>query len=537
MKKLLGLLSSCLLILGVASIGFYYVYVHYQFLSNRQQHMTREMQRISAQARAVHVRPSGPLWAELQKEMNNAVVQIITDVAAFNWFEPYKTPDQHQTGGSGFFIDAKGHIVTNYHVVKQAKTISIRLPFIGKKKFDAHVVGASPDRDIALLRLEPDGFEEIKKKLGGSIPYLVFGDSDIVARAHDVMALGYPLNQPNLKSTIGNVSGRERIMRQHFIQITAPINPGNSGGPAVNASGDVIGICTAGIPAAQNVGYIIPINDIKSAIKDLFKVKLLRSPVLGLGCIFLPTTPELIEYLGNPPEGGWYISRVFKNTLLEKSGIQDGDMIYKVNGYKVDVYGDISVPWSDGKVSLLDLLNRYVVGDKVHLVVYRRGERKEFTFTLEPRFLLPIRRMYPDFEKIDYEVIGGMVVMELTLNHLAILLDKLPHLSPVLARYARPDYQYEPALIVTNVLPDSPAKRAKMLSVGVFIHEVNDQPVINLDQFRKAVKKSQGMKYLKIKSKDENRLIILRVKDILKEENRLAAQYFYKKSSLIEALS
>ena len=98
------------------------------------------------------------------------------------------------------------------------------------------------------------------EKTLGEIPYLPLGDSDTAYRSDRVLTLGYPLGQESLKSTTGVISGQERDM----IQISAPINPGSSGGPLLNNKGEVIGICTSGINDAQNVNYIIPINETKA---------------------------------------------------------------------------------------------------------------------------------------------------------------------------------------------------------------------------------------------------------------------------------
>ena len=122
---------------------------------------------------------------------------------------------------------------------------------------------------ICTIKVKPEGLEIIKNEIGG-VKFLTLGDSDYVHRADEIMALGYPLGQQNLKSTTGVVSGRE----QHLIQISAPINPGNSGGPSLNIRGEVIGINTAYIPDAQSVGYIIPINELKIILEDLRKIKL-----------------------------------------------------------------------------------------------------------------------------------------------------------------------------------------------------------------------------------------------------------------------
>jgi len=101
----------------------------------------------------------------------------------------------------------------------------------------------------------------------GQIPFLRLGDSDKVARRDKITVLGYPLRQERLKSIEGEVSGREVVWGESWIQISAALNPGNSGGPALNGKGEVVGINTARIPEGQNIGYIIPINDVKGIIK------------------------------------------------------------------------------------------------------------------------------------------------------------------------------------------------------------------------------------------------------------------------------
>jgi len=266
---------------------------------------------------------SATTWIDVQRQVKNTVIKIIADIAAFNWLEPYSPPIVSKGSGSGFFINVDGDIVTNWHVVNQAQLVQVEIPALGAERLNVTVVGVSPERDVALLRLTPYAKERIRKELG-EIPFLKFGNSDEVRRGQDVLALGYPLDVQALKSTQGIVSGRERIglIKQSCIQTTAPLNPGNSGGPSINASGEVIGINFAIVGKAQNVGYIIPINDVKSAIKDLNKIRLLRRPLLG--CSLEPANEDMIEFLGNPMPGGFYIAKTFKNMMLEKVGIQAG---------------------------------------------------------------------------------------------------------------------------------------------------------------------------------------------------------------------
>lgn len=466
-------------------------------------------------------------WLDVQNKVKDTVVQIFVQANIFNWLEPYKSPEQYESFGSGFFINDKGYILTNFHVVNQASSVQIQIPSFGRERFNIEIIGVCPDKDLALLKLTNESLDQIKKRLG-KIPFLSLGNSDIVVRSQEVLALGYPLAQERLKSTLGIVSGRER---SGFIQITAPLNPGNSGGPALNFAGEVIGINFAGILEAQNVGYIIPINEVKNSVKDLYKVKLLRKPFLG--CLFSIATSGLAKYLSNPDSGGWYIMQVFEGTILNKIGVKEDDMLYEINGYKLDLYGELSVPWSEDKISFIDFLNRFKVGDQIDLVIYRKGQRKEFKFKLNDDYLPPVRKVYPEYEPnmIDYEIIGGMVVMSLSLNHIIMLLEK----APELAKYIKPEAQHEPALIITHILPDSQAKNTRILSSGSIIDQVNGINVSTLEQFRKAVEKCKKGGYLTIKTKDKT-FVAISVDEMLKDEDMLSSRYYYKKSKLIEIL-
>jgi serine protease Do len=524
---------SCALAFSCAALGLGIFMLRQQaILSNQLQAVIalEERQKKLAPARIVSAE-NGNTWLDVQKKIKDTVVQVFGHISEFNWLEPYKSPEQNETAGSGFFINANGDIITNYHVIAQANSIELQIPSFGMERFDATIVGVSPERDIALLALTPDAKERIIQRIK-NIPFLQLGDSDTILRSQEVLALGYPLGQTRLKSTLGIVSGRERMGNCGYIQITAPINVGNSGGPAIDTNGNVIGINSRGVLEAQNVGYIIPINEVKSALQDLYKVKLLRKPTLG--CIFTAATSEMVKYLTNPGDGGWYIAKVFKGTLLDGVGIEEGDMLYELNGHRVDMYGDVDVPWSEDKASIFEFLNRLTVGDKLTMGIFRKGSFKEFSFKFEPKYLPPVRMIYPEFEPeaIDYESIGGLVVMQLALNHVGMLLSR----APDLVRYGKIDLQHEPTLIITNILQNSQASKARVLRPGELVTEVNGERVQTLADFRKAILINNKSGYITIRT-DDNFYSVLSVEKIIRDEDTLAARYFFRKSKLIDELA
>lgn len=471
------------------------------------------------------------IWRPIQEKVKDTVVQVFSQVLEFNFLEPYKTPNQYSCTGTAFFINDKGDLITNAHVVNQAETIWIQIPSLGKQIIDVEVVSVSPERDLALLRVKPESLEVITKTLGG-VPYLTFGDSDAVKRSDEVLALGYPLGQQSLKSTSGVISGREG----QFIQMSAPINPGNSGGPLLNTSGLVVGINSANVPDAQNVGYIIPINDLKNILSDMYTMKLLRKPFLGV--LFNNATESLTELLGNPEPGGCYVVEVVDKSTLALAGVQRGDMLYEINGLPIDRYGEMTVPWSEDKISLIDYVSRLSVGEQISLVVYRKGERKELSAQFSQAELPAIRKFYPGYEEIDYEVAAGMVVMPLTLNHIAGLGKNVSGLM----KFAELKHQTEPALIVTHIFPSSQLYRARSIAIGSTINEINGIPVHTLAEFRQALESPVDGKFLTIKATDnvarasDNVFVALPYKKLLDEELMLAQTYHYKLSNTMQAL-
>src|SRR5690606_30326797 len=193
---------------------------------------------------------------------------------------------------------------------------------------------------------------------------------------------------------------------------------------------------------------------------DLYEIKILRKPFLGVR--FNNGTESLTKYLGNPLPGGCYIIETVKGSPLAKAGVMRGDMIYEINGHAVDMYGDMSVPWSEDKISIVDYPLRLSIGDTINLTVYRKGQKKEFSVLFGLAELPAIRRIYPGYEDIDYEAFAGMVVQELNLNHVRMLAEH----ATGLIKYGEIKYQSEPVLIITHVFPDSQLFRGRNVPLG-----------------------------------------------------------------------
>ncbi len=466
--------------------------------------------------------PGTETWYGLQPTIKDTVVQIFAQRAGIDILVPHQSPTPSQGTGSGFFINAEGEIVTNWHVVDQAKMMYIQIPSLGKEQLDIELVGLSPDRDLALVRLTSESLKKVKEALG-DIRFLMLGDSDLVYRGDEIMTIGYPLGQQSIKSTKGIVSGRE----QHLIQIDAAINPGNSGGPSVNIKGEVIGINSLYAPEAQSVGYIIPINELKIILNDLRKVTLLKKPFLGV--LFNNGSVALTTFLGNPQPGGLYVVQTYKDSPLDRAGVLPRDMIYQIDGHAIDVYGELS--WGDEKISLIDYVARLHLGQQVSLVVYRQGKKKELVFTFEQTEMLPIKKIYPGYEKIDYEIIGGMLFQPLTINHLHLLVSRAPGLT----KYAEITHQMEPAIICTHLFPDSYGSRSRSITPGIVVREMNGQVIKTLDDVRKSLFASIDSGYLTLETTDSV-FVVLPFDKVLADDRRLARDYFYTLTPGIQAV-
>lgn len=467
-------------------------------------------------------------WLQVESAAQNTVVQIFAQIGKFNWSEPYKIEAQYESRGTGFFINDQGYLVTNAHVVNEAKTVWITIPALGRETVRVEIVSFCPDRDLALLRITPKDIDRVKEKLG-RVPFLMLGDSNLIRRTNKILVLGYPLGQHSMKSTTGVISGREAVNSISYIQITAPINPGSSGGPLIASDGTVVGIAVAVAADAFNVGYAIPVNELKVIFEALLEKPLLRKP--HLGGHFHNATDVHARFLGNPVPAGLYVHKVFRESLLEKAGVFPGDMIYQINGHTLDSHGEVTVSWSSEKISLYDLISSLIVGKKVELVLYRQGEKKDISFVLEELPPYPVRVKFPDYEKVEYEVVGGMVVMELTHNHLRYLINNVPFLI----RYKKVENMLDSALVISHILPGSQAQKLRCLIPGDIINEVNGEQVKTVGQFRDALRKGAKSEFLSLKT-ESNVLGVFNLKTVLSDEERLSSDFAYPLTQVVREL-
>ncbi len=485
-------------------------------------------------------------WEDICRESKDAVVQVISYVNEYNFLEPYKAPSQNAGSGTGFFISPDGELLTNFHVVRDAVVSYIQIPSLGQQRFELEFLGAAPERDIARLRLKPEALKEVKSALGlTELNHLKFGNSDELCEGQNIMTMGYPLGQQNVKVSIGDFAGRESMSIGECIQTTAAINGGNSGGPFFNNKGEVVGVCTIKMVGQQvdNVGYLIPMNTVNVVMDEMKDGNLVKNPFWGIHVI--PTTKYTLEHLGNPTTGGIYVTKVDKGSLIDTAGIKKGDVVIHIDGYKLDHFGFLDASWRAGKASALDYLSRLKFGERTTLVVYREGQRLEKEIEIKDVQPHKINVHYPWFiESLEFEIIGGFVVVELTINHIDIYKEVAQYYNDenyfddvLIKKYKQNKKRFEPRLIITSIFPSSQAHETRCFRDGdKIIKKVNDQRVQTIEDFRTAVLAAKGKEYLTIEAEGGS-FAALPLKKVIEEEAMLAQRYFYYPSDLIEQLA
>lgn len=303
------------------------------------------------------------------KNSSPSVVSITVRTNSVNFFGFRSI----QTGaGTGLIVTADGLILTNKHVVPENSTFSVFTA--DGKEYEAKVVARDPLNDVAFLKIDAKGLKAAE-----------LGDSSTLEVGQRVVAIGNALGRFKNTATEGIVSGLGRPITAgseegaedlvNLIQTDAAINPGNSGGPLVNLSGQVVGINTAVAGDAQNIGFAIPINEIKAAIDSVKAEGRIVRPYLGVR--FIPLTREFATANNLKTSEGAYIASggdpgVIAGSPADKAGLKEGDTITRVGAEKVDE-----------RNSLTALIGRHKVGEKVELTVMRGDKEMKIGVTLE----------------------------------------------------------------------------------------------------------------------------------------------------------
>jgi len=336
-----------------------------------------------AQVEITEAAPGGDgLDSEEQNNINvyrkniPSVVNVTSRAMAFDFFYGM-VPQEGQ--GSGFVIDKDGHILTNYHVVKDAREVEVTMH--NRKKYKATVVGADPAHDLAVIQI----------KASDLVP-AVLGDSRNLQVGQKVYAIGNPFGLAGtmtrgIVSSIRPVREPSGATIDDAIQTDAAINPGNSGGPLMNWHGEVIGINTmilSSVGQNAGIGFAIPINTAKAVLNDLMTLGRVRRPALGVRTI--PISPELADEMGLPVDYGVLIVQVTPGGSADLAGLRGGTERAYLGNIPIMLGGDLIVAVDGEKVEdeqdLAQMMDNHRAGDTVKVTIYRNKKKMDVSVAL-----------------------------------------------------------------------------------------------------------------------------------------------------------
>ncbi len=306
----------------------------------------------------------------------DSVVNITSRAMTFDFFYGL-VPQEGQ--GSGFIIDKEGHILTNYHVIAEARQVEVTLH--NRKKYRATVVGTDRSHDLAVIQIK-----------GPGLTPMVLGDSRNLQVGQKVYAIGNPFGLSGtmtrgIISSIRPVQEPDGMQIDEAIQTDAAINPGNSGGPLLNWHGEVIGINTliaSNVGQSAGIGFAIPVNTAKAVLNDLMTLGRVRRPALGVRTI--PITPELADQLGLAADSGLLIVQVVSGGAADRAGLHGGTERAYIGNLPIMIGGDLIVAIDGQEVQdqqdLSQVMNNHRAGDTVRITVYRGKNKMDVSVTL-----------------------------------------------------------------------------------------------------------------------------------------------------------
>ena len=305
-----------------------------------------------------------------------SVVNITSRVMTFDFFYGL-VPQEGQ--GSGFVIDKEGHILTNYHVIADARQVEVTLH--NRKKYKATIVGTDKSHDLAIVQIKAPDLQP-----------MTLGDSSNLQVGQKVYAIGNPFGLAGtltrgIVSSIRQVQEPDGLVIEEAIQTDAAINPGNSGGPLLNWHGQVIGINTmiaSSVGQSAGIGFAIPINTAKAVVNDLVTLGRVRRPALGVRTI--PIDSEIAGELGLAADYGLLIVQAVPGGSADRAGLRGGSERAYLGNIPIMIGGDLIVAIDGEKVesqqTLAQIMNKHRAGDTVKVTIFRGKKQMEVSVTL-----------------------------------------------------------------------------------------------------------------------------------------------------------
>ena len=429
-----------------------------------------------------------------ETKRNNSMRDLFKFFGGPEGFENFPEDDQgmqkSEGAGSGVIISTDGYIITNNHVVDEAKEDGITVILSDKKEYKAKLIGKDPVTDLAVIKVEAN-----------NLPVAHIGNSDEVAIGEMVIAVGNPLGL-NSTVTSGIVSAigrgalglnRDRYAVENFIQTDAAINPGNSGGGLFNLRGSLIGINSAIATRTggyMGYGFAIPANLMKAVALDIIEDGKVDRGYIGIS--LRPVDEVSAKSLKLEKVIGALVDDILKDSPAEKAGIEPGDVILELDGKPVNSSNDLQ-----------SLVAQRRAGDKVNLKIWRDGKSITKSVTLKKR----------DDDKMasnDEGVTGSANTVEDNSNGTESFKDLGFTINP-LSEKNKTELEVEKGVFVSKVEPYSVAGQ-RGLSSGIAIVKADKQEITKTGQIKKLIKDRQGeVVILQIKTKDRFGLVFLEI--------------------------
>jgi len=436
---------------------------------------------------------------------NSGVVLIKVKSQDINFERPWSKGDIIEGSGSGFFISPT-NILTNFHVIANYVEILISIPFLGNKLYNAEVVMYNNLLDIAELKIK-----DFKSKFWFNL------NNSIIGKLQDVtLGIGYPLGEESIKITEGNING-------HFmgdIQTDTTINPGNSGGPLVlKGSNKVVGINYAGLGGGlQNINFAIPIDYVNNFRK--LNLQGIKQP-LFLGLKYVNTSPILMEdiiKMKTPYDSGITISEIFSKSNLNKTDIKAEDIICQItfNGKNYNISNTGEIVYNTKKINIKDI---YKINSEKQISIYYLSKNNSnytkkisLNVDLDNSDIVPLKFINYPFDDVKYIILGGLIIMELSLNHI------LYYPELIMINNINTDKKY---LIITSKIPtNNTIDKYNIINFPVIISKINGKNINTITDLNKYlndnnISKNEFLKILLI----DNTLLIEKQNIVNKNNN------------------
>ncbi|MDH5765070.1 MAG: trypsin-like peptidase domain-containing protein [Gammaproteobacteria bacterium] len=433
---------------------------------------------------------------DVARQMMNGVVQVHVEGYIEEDLQSVMNPAIKIPGnwlGSGFFVKYKnleGYIVTNAHVVRNAIKIEISSMLTSEEKFEAELVGLVKklEPDVALIRLTDKELQRFKKLAIKKIEYLELWEGPSPARGEEIKAIGYPMGmvEPNISGgEITNFVSGSEYTTERFVT-NAAINPGNSGGPSVSANGKVVGLNTAVMLDADNIGFITPSGFVKIIIENLLQQN--EPHFAAIGGKVQKNAEHFNELLKQTEAKGVIVAKILPGGFLEAAGIKERDVILAINSVEFDRHG--IVIGKEGHFrhkNIYDVVKLIPIGDEVEVVYQREGEVRIATAKAmgKPEKGVVSR---PIITERKYIEIFGMIIQELSFEIIEAMRDIDPNAQIEMIQTID---QEKPMLVVTHIHQGSEVDEIEW-PVGELIIRANGRKIHTLNNLQKILNKNKG---------------------------------------------